>query len=74
MINIIQKISNKHSTFTKKTIMSNKRRKVSKDETKLDRDIDEFFFPPPCHCTVCYQFMGIDNPRQLCGKTICYNK
>lgn len=25
------------------------------------------------HCTLCGISMGSDNPRQLCGKIICYN-
>ena len=25
-------------------------------------------------CTVCNEDMGRSNPRQLCGKTICYNE
>lgn len=25
------------------------------------------------HCTLCGISMGKDNPRQLCGKIICYN-
>lgn len=24
------------------------------------------------HCTICGIDMGPNNPRQLCGKTICY--
>lgn len=25
------------------------------------------------HCIECGEDMGIHNPRQLCGKTFCYN-
>jgi len=26
------------------------------------------------HCLICGEDMGKTNPRQLCGKTYCYNK
>ena len=37
--------------------MSNKRRKV--------------MLPPMCHCIICYEDMGEQNPRQYCSKWHC---
>ena len=38
------------------------------DDIDLKRNFGVF------HCTECGEYMGPQNPRQLCGKTRCYNK
>lgn len=44
---------------------------VVKDfKTILDENIEGLIN----RCTVCKDDMGRSNPRQLCGKTICYNE
>lgn len=51
------------------------------ESEKLANDIEEYdrndFYPdgmPKNRCLECGEDMGPHNPRQLCGKTMCYNK
>lgn len=49
----------------------NKRHKTNEEYYDYD------FYPDGSmrnRCLECFEDMGPHNPRQLCGKTICYNK
>ena len=63
IINMIQDIENTTSTYldSQKIITELKESIINNQEGVINR------------CTDCGVDMGRSNPRQLCGKTVCYN-